>query len=181
MSTNDTVIVMANGEAGNPPIAAGSAEHEIFTAALEEACVRLTRAMARDGEGATKLITVTVSGAKDEETAEALARAVVSSSLVKAAIFGADANWGRVLCALGYAGPDFDPDKTSMCFKSTAGEIEVFKNGVPVPFSEETAKKILLEEEIEILASLGGGPGMATAWGCDLTYDYIKINGDYRS
>jgi len=181
MSTNDMVIVMANGEAGNSPIASGSAEHELFTSALEEVCVRLTRAMARDGEGATKLITVTVSGGADEETAEALARAVTSSSLLKAAIFGADANWGRVLCALGYAGPDFDPDKTTVCFKSGAGKIEVFKNGVPVPFSEETAKKILCEEEIEILVSLGSGPGRASAWGCDLTYDYVKINGDYRS
>jgi glutamate N-acetyltransferase/amino-acid N-acetyltransferase len=179
-STNDTVIIMANGEAGNSPIAGNSAEYEIFTAALEEICVRLARAMARDGEGATKLLTVTVTGAANEESAGILARSAASSNLVKAACFGADANWGRVLCAFGYAGPDFDPDKTSVRFKSSAGEIEVYRNG-PVPFSEETAKKILSEEEIEILANLGGGPGMASAWGCDLTYDYVKINGDYRS
>ncbi|MCL2066176.1 MAG: bifunctional glutamate N-acetyltransferase/amino-acid acetyltransferase ArgJ [Treponema sp.] len=180
-STNDTVIIMANGEAGNPPITAGSAACEIFAAALEKCCIALARQMARDGEGATKLLTVTVKGAADEKTAEVMARTVAGSSLVKAACFGADANYGRVLCALGYAGPDFNLEKTGVVFKSRAGEIELFKNGMPVLFSEENAKRILSEEEIEIVADLGGGPGTSTAWGCDLTYDYVKINGDYRS
>jgi glutamate N-acetyltransferase/amino-acid N-acetyltransferase len=180
-STNDTVIIMANGEAGTPPIAAGSAEYEIFADALERCCVSLTRAMARDGEGATKLVTVTVSGAANEQTAETLAKAVAASSLVKAACFGADANWGRILCAMGYSGAEFDPGKTDVRFKSRAGEILVCSGGASVPFSEENAKKILSEEEIEILIKAGDGKGIATAWGCDLTYDYVKINGDYRS
>jgi glutamate N-acetyltransferase/amino-acid N-acetyltransferase len=138
--------------------------------------------MARDGEGATRLVTVNVKGAKDEDTAEVLAKSVASSSLVKAACFGADANWGRVLCAMGYSGADFDPGTTDVRFASRQGSILVYKQGAPVPFSEETAKKILLEEEIEINIELsGGGPGNVSAWGCDLTYDYVKINGDYRS
>jgi glutamate N-acetyltransferase/amino-acid N-acetyltransferase len=180
-STNDMIIVLANGEAGNQPITPESAEYGIFAEALEQACIRLARAMARDGEGASKLLTINVSGAADEETAAIFARSVASSNLVKAACFGADANYGRVLCAMGYAGPDFDPDKTCVLFRSRAGEIEMFRNGVPVPFSEKDAKNILSEEEIEIIADLGGGTGKATAWGCDLTYDYVKINGDYRS
>ena len=180
-STNDVVIIMASGESGSPAITAFSDEYEVFSAALEEVCVKLARAMARDGEGATKLLTVTVSGAACEETAAVFARSIASSSLVKSACFGADANWGRVLCALGYAGPAFEPEKTCMSFKSCAGEIELFKNGAPVPFCEKEAKKILSEEEIEIIANLGGGHGKANAWGCDLTYDYVKINGDYRS
>jgi glutamate N-acetyltransferase/amino-acid N-acetyltransferase len=180
-STNDTVIIMANGEAGNPPIKAGSAECELFTQALESLCVKLTRAMARDGEGASKLVTVTVRGAKDEDTAEVLAKSVASSSLVKAACFGADANWGRVLCALGYAGVPFDPASTAVRFAGRAGEILVFNAGAPVPFSEDEAKRILSEEEIEIRVDLGNSPGAASVWGCDLTYDYVKINGDYRS
>jgi glutamate N-acetyltransferase/amino-acid N-acetyltransferase len=180
-STNDTVIVMANGEAGNAPIETGGAAWETFAAALEEACVTLARAMARDGEGATKLVTVTVNGVADEDAACALAKSVASSSLVKAACFGADANWGRVLCALGYAGVDFDPLQTNARFKSRAGEITVCRNGVSVPFSEEDARRVLSEEEIEILCDTGAGPGSAVVWGCDLTYDYVKINGDYRS
>jgi glutamate N-acetyltransferase/amino-acid N-acetyltransferase len=179
-STNDTVIIMASGAAENPPISGGE-DYQYFSAVLEEACIRLARAMARDGEGATKLMTVTVSGAADEQSAEKLAKSAASSSLVKAACFGADANWGRVLCALGYAGVDFDPDETDLRFKSRAGEITVCRAGGPVPFSEDDAKKILSEEEIEILAQVGGGPGSAAVWGCDLTYDYVKINGDYRS
>jgi glutamate N-acetyltransferase/amino-acid N-acetyltransferase len=137
--------------------------------------------MARDGEGASKLLTVTVKGAVDEDAAEILAKSVAASSLVKAACFGADANWGRVLCALGYAGADFDPDRTDVRFKSRAGEITVCRGGASFPFSEDEAKKILSEEEIEIIAELGAGPGAASVWGCDLTYDYVKINGDYRS
>ena len=180
-STNDMVLVMANGEAGNTSLTVESAGYEIFSGALEKVCVELTRKMARDGEGATKLVTVTVTGAGNEETAESLAKSVASSSLVKAACFGADANWGRVLCAMGYAGVDFDPEKTDVSFKSSSGEIEVCKDGGTVQFSEEKAKEILSREEIEILIRLGEGDAKASVWGCDLTYDYVKINGDYRS
>jgi len=178
-STNDMALIMANGASG--VTVSTKAEHEAFTLALEDACVSLARAMARDGEGATKLVTVTVYGAADEQTAETLAKSVASSSLVKAACFGADANWGRILCAMGYSGAKFDPDASSVSFNSKAGEIEVFSKGAPIQFSEDTAKKILSEEEIEILINAGAGSGSATAWGCDLTYDYVKINGDYRS
>jgi len=180
-STNDTVIIMANGASGAPRITAGSPAYELFTRALEDSCVKLARAMARDGEGATKLVTVTVNGALDETGAETLAKSVAASSLVKAACFGADANWGRILCALGYAGVEFDPGRVNVRFKNTVGEIAVCSNGGSVPFSEEQAKKILSGEEIEILVDVGAGNGSATAWGCDLTYDYVKINGDYRS
>jgi len=186
-STNDMVLVMANGEAGNPVV--GSEELgvssgddlSVFYEALEFVCVSLTKMMARDGEGATKLVTVTVRGASSEDNAEALAKSVAASSLVKAACFGADANWGRVLCAMGYSGADFNPDKTGVCFKSAAGEIEVCADGRTVSFSEEEAKKILSEEEIEILITLKEGDFSVSVWGCDLTYDYVKINGDYRS
>jgi len=180
-STNDAVIIMASGLAGNPVIQSETADYEIFAAALEALCVRLARTMARDGEGATKLVTVTVSGAADESTAAVFAKAVAGSSLVKAACFGADANWGRVLCALGYAGPDFDPLRVTVDFKSAAGAINVCRNGAAVPFSEDDAKRILSPEEIEIAIDLGGGAGSASVWGCDLSYDYVKINGDYRS
>jgi glutamate N-acetyltransferase/amino-acid N-acetyltransferase len=189
-STNDTVIIMANGEAGNETISMPEADFDVFAKALESLCIKLVRAMARDGEGASRLVTVTVKGAESEATAETLAKAVASSSLVKAACFGADANWGRVLCAMGYSGADFDPDTTEVRFVSAAGDILVFSKGTPVPFSETEAKKILSEEEIEIRIDAGGKadprpdgrPGdEATVWGCDLTYDYVKINGDYRS
>ncbi|GBU27153.1 ornithine acetyltransferase [Treponema sp. R8-4-B8] len=186
-STNDMVVIMANGEAGNAPVNSSNqcphcaADYNAFYSALEYVCIALARKMARDGEGATKLVTVTVTNAKDEDTAEILAKSVASSSLVKAACFGADANWGRVLCALGYAGVDFVPEKTDISFKSASGEIEVCKNGQTVEFSEEKAKEILSKEEIEILVCLKEGNGTASVWGCDLTYDYVKINGDYRS
>ncbi|MDR0456927.1 MAG: bifunctional glutamate N-acetyltransferase/amino-acid acetyltransferase ArgJ, partial [Treponema sp.] len=180
-STNDTIIIMANGASGSPLIDSGSAEYELFARALEDCCVKLARAMARDGEGASKLITVTVNGAADEKTAETLAKSVAASSLVKAACFGADANWGRILCALGYSGAEFAPHQTTVRFRSAAAEITVCKNGESVPFSEEQAKTILSQEEIEILVDVGTGNGSASAWGCDLTYDYVKINGDYRS
>ena len=180
-STNDMIIIMANGASGAAPISTENADYAVFTAALEKACITLTRAMARDGEGATKMVTVTVNGAPDEETAETLAKSIAASSLVKAACFGADANWGRILCAMGYSGAPFNPDTTGVMFKSKAGEIHVFKGGEPLPFCEDQAKTILNEEEIEILIDLEGGNGNATAWGCDLTYDYVKINGDYRS
>jgi glutamate N-acetyltransferase/amino-acid N-acetyltransferase len=180
-STNDMVLIMANGASNAPEIVEGSAEYEIFAQALEVSCVKLTRAMARDGEGATKLVTVTVSGAADEQSAETLAKSVAASSLVKAACFGADANWGRILCAMGYSGAEFDPSHATVRFKSSAGEITVCKNGESFPFSEEQAKAILMREEIEILADMSGGSGSASVWGCDLSYDYVKINGDYRS
>ena len=180
-STNDMIVVMANGEAGNPPITGTDGENEYFYAALEYVCISLARQMARDGEGATKLVTVTVKGAQSEEKAAVFAKFVAASSLVKAACFGADANWGRVLCALGYSGEDFDPDKTSVSFKSVRGEIEVCNKGQTSNFSEEKAKEILLQEEIEIIINLIDGKESASVWGCDLTYDYVKINGDYRS
>jgi glutamate N-acetyltransferase/amino-acid N-acetyltransferase len=180
-STNDMIIVMANGEAGNSPIEAGTPGYEIFAQALEGFCVDLARALARDGEGATKLVTVTIQGAKDEDTAETLVKSVVSSSLVKAACFGADANWGRILCAMGYAGADFEPSEGDVSFVSEGEEIAVCRGGASLRFSEEDAKRILKREEIEIRIKAGKGSGSATAWGCDLTYDYVKINGDYRS
>jgi glutamate N-acetyltransferase/amino-acid N-acetyltransferase len=184
-STNDMIIVMANGEAGNAVIIEGSEDHKIFEDALEKVCVDLARKMARDGEGATKLVTVTVTGALYEDAAEVLAKSVASSSLVKAACFGADANWGRVLCAMGYGADqgsvEFDPEKTDVTFKSKAGEVLVCKNGSSVDFSEEKAKLVLCEEEIEIYVELNQGKARARAWGCDLTYDYVKINGDYRT
>jgi glutamate N-acetyltransferase/amino-acid N-acetyltransferase len=180
-STNDTVMVMANGLAGNPAIDAPGPGYDAFAAGLEAACVRLARAIARDGEGAARLIAVEVSGAAGEEDAAILAKAVAGSSLVKAALGGADANWGRVLCALGYAGPEFDPGKTSLAFKSRAGELAVFERGAPLLFDEAAAKAVLGEAEITIACRVGNGPGAAAAWGCDLTCEYVKINGDYRS
>jgi glutamate N-acetyltransferase/amino-acid N-acetyltransferase len=179
-STNDMILAMANGAAGNSP-AAGGPGFDAFADALETLCIKLARAMARDGEGATKLLTVTVRGAADEGAAEILARSAASSNLVKAACFGADANWGRVLCALGYAGVPFDPASVDIVYASPAGEIPLCRRGGPVPFSEDEAGRILAEEEIEIRITLGNGPGEAVAWGCDLTCDYVKINGDYRS
>jgi glutamate N-acetyltransferase/amino-acid N-acetyltransferase len=197
-STNDMVLIMANGAAGNPPIPAGGDEFAAFQRALEALCVHLTRAMARDGEGAGKLLNVAVRGAADEGAAEALAKSVAASNLVKAACFGADANWGRVLCALGYAGVPFDPAAVAVRFASRRGCLLVCRAGAALPFSEDEAKGILSEDEIWILVDLGGeipagdgelplpdplnlGPGEAVAWGCDLTYDYVRINGDYRS
>lgn len=185
-STNDMVLILANGASGNAPIQTEGPDYTIFEETLIFLCVKLARAMAWDGEGATKLVTVKVSGAGSEADAEALAKSVVSSSLVKAACFGADANWGRVLCALGYAGVSFNPDMASVDFAGTAdagnsGVVTVFKNGSPVEFSEEEAKRVLSGGEIEIRVSAGDGPGSAEVWGCDLSYDYVKINGDYRS
>jgi glutamate N-acetyltransferase/amino-acid N-acetyltransferase len=182
MSTNDMVLIMANGAAGNVCIESEGADYDRFADALESICVTLVRAMARDGEGATRLLTVTVRGASSEEEAAVLAKSVAGSSLVKAACFGADANWGRVLCALGYAGVRFDPAAVAVHFSSGAGRIQLCRNGASLPFSEEEAKKILSKEEIEIEVDLdGAGQGTASAYGCDLTYDYVKINGDYRS
>jgi glutamate N-acetyltransferase/amino-acid N-acetyltransferase len=179
-STNDMALVMASGLAGNRPLRSRE-EAGAFEEALLHLCVKLVRDMARDGEGATKLITVTVRGAGDEEEAAILAKSVAGSSLVKAACFGADANWGRVLCALGYGGVPFDPEKCAVQFAGAPGEIPVFQKGLPLPVDEGAARDLLSGEEIEIRVQVGTGPGEAQAWGCDLSYEYVKINGDYRS
>ncbi len=180
-STNDMVTVLANGMAENPCITSEGEDFEVFMRALNTVTVYLCRRIAGDGEGATKLLECTVSGAKDEETAKTVAKSVICSSLFKAAMFGADANWGRVLCAIGYSGADVDVSKISVAFESSAGCITVCTGGAGIPFSEEKAKKILLCEEVAVRIDLGGGAECASAWGCDLTYDYVKINGDYRT
>lgn len=180
-STNDMVTILANGMAGNAEITADGADFAAFMQALNTVTVHLCRCIAADGEGATKLLECRVTGAKDVPTAKTVAKSVVCSSLLKAAMFGADANWGRVLCAIGYSGADVDVTAVDVAFRSARGTIPVCENGAGVPFSEELAKEILLEKEIEILVSAGAGEGSATAWGCDLTYDYVKINGDYRT
>lgn len=180
-STNDMVTILANGMAGNAEITADGADFAAFMQALNTVTVHLCRCIAADGEGATRLLECRVTGAKDVPTAKTVAKSVVCSSLLKAAMFGADANWGRVLCAIGYSGADVDVTAVDVAFRSARGTIPVCENGAGVPFSEELAKEILLEKEIEILVSAGTGSGSATAWGCDLTYDYVKINGDYRT
>ena len=180
-STNDMVTVLANGMAGNEMITTEGEDFNAFMKALNTVTVYLCRMIAGDGEGATKLLECRVSGAASKCVAKTVAKSVICSSLLKAAMFGADANWGRVLCAIGYSGADVDVNRVDVSFRSAKGEIEVCKNGAGVEFSEEKAKEILLESEIEILISLGDGAECATAWGCDLTYDYVKINGDYRT
>ena len=180
-STNDMLCILANGLAGNPVIDAEGADYAAFCQALAAVTRSLCRMIAKDGEGATKLLTCHVTGAADDSTARTVAKSVICSSLLKAAMFGADANWGRVLCAIGYSGADVDVNRIGVRFASAAGEIEVCENGAGVPFSEELAKAILTEDEIVIGVSLGAGACEATAWGCDLTYDYVKINGDYRT
>ena len=180
-STNDMVTVLANGMAGNEEITCEGEDYAAFCKALSATTTYLCRKIARDGEGATKLLECKVSGAKDDTTAKIVAKSVICSSLFKAAMFGADANWGRVLCAIGYSGADVDVHKVGVSFRSNKGLVVVCENGAGVEFSEEKAKEILLEEEIEILITLGDGDGKAIAWGCDLTYDYVKINGDYRT
>ena len=180
-STNDMVTVLANGMAENAEIADEGEDFNIFMKALNTVTVNLCRMIAGDGEGATKLLECNVSGGKDLSTAKTVAKSVVCSSLLKAAMFGADANWGRVLCAIGYSGANVDVNKIDVSFISEKGEILVCKNGAGVDFSEEKAKEILLEKEIEIKVDLNDGNISATAWGCDLTYDYVKINGDYRT
>ncbi len=180
-STNDMVTVLANGMAGNKEITEEDADFEAFMKALNSVTVYLCKMIAGDGEGATKLLECTVSGAKNTATAKIVAKSVICSSLLKAAMFGADANWGRVLCAIGYSGADVDIARVEVSFKSAKGEITVCKNGAGIDFSEKSAKEILLEKEIKIIVSVGDGEGSAVAWGCDLTYDYVKINGDYRT
>ena len=180
-STNDMVSIMANGLAGNAEISSEGEDFESFMKALNSVTVYLCRCIAGDGEGATKLLECSVTGAKDRSAAKTVARGVICSSLLKAAMFGADANWGRVLCAVGYSGADVDIHKVDVAFHSKAGTVKVCKDGAGIDFSEDEAKKILSESEIDILVSLGDGSASATAWGCDLTYDYVKINGDYRT
>ncbi len=180
-STNDMVTVLANGMAGNKEIISDDEDFKIFMKALNTVNMHLCRMIAGDGEGATKLLECNVKGAKDEKTAKTIAKSVICSSLTKAAMFGADANWGRVLCAIGYSGADVDVTKVKVSFSSCKGDIVVCENGAGVDFSEEKAKEILLEKEIDINITLGDGDGQATAWGCDLTYEYVKINGDYRT
>ena len=180
-STNDMVSVLANGMAGNEEITAEGENFETFMKALNTVTVDLCRKIAGDGEGATKLLECSVTGAKDEKNAKIVAKSVICSSLLKAAMFGAVANWGRVLCAIGYSGAEVDVNKVAVSFRSNAGQIDVCVNGAGIPFSEELAKQVLLEKEIDILITLGDGEASATAWGCDLTYDYVKINGDYRT
>ena len=180
-STNDMVTILANGMAGNAEITCEGADFTAFMTALNTVTVQLCRCIAGDGEGATKLLECRVEGAESLSTARTVAKSVICSSLLKAAMFGADANWGRVLCAIGYSGADVDVHRVDVAFKSPKGIVEVCKNGAGVPFSEEEAKAVLLEKEIEILVKLNSGDAAATAWGCDLTYDYVKINGDYRT
>ena len=180
-STNDMVAVLANGLAENENIVDFNADYTEFCAALHKVTSYLCRCIAADGEGASKLLECTVTGAVDTKNAAIAAKSVICSSLFKAAMFGSDANWGRALCAIGYSGADIDINKVDIVFKSAKGEITVCHDGAGVDFSEEKAKEILLENEIQILVSVGNGTGEATAWGCDLTYDYVKINGDYRT
>ena len=180
-STNDTLAIMASGLAGNPEITEKNQDYRDFVEGITEAFKQLAKKLAGDGEGATKLLICTVTGAKTKKDAVMVSKSVICSSLLKAAMFGADANWGRVLCAVGYSGADVDVTKVDVDFKSVKGEIAVCRNGAGIEFSEEKAKEILLEKEIEILLNVGDGEGKAQAYGCDLTYDYVKINGDYRT
>ena len=181
-STNDMVSILANGMAGNTPIeSCMGTDYEAFVAALYKVCEKLCAIMAKDGEGATKLLVCEVTGAKSTAAAKLVAKAVIKSTLLKAAIFGADANWGRVLCAIGYAGADVDVSKVDVNFRSNRGLIPVCRGGAGVAFSEETAKEILMDDEITVQVALNSGSATAKAWGCDLTYDYVKINGDYRT
>ncbi len=180
-STNDTLLVLANGMAENLEITEENEDYQRFTAALNLVNTHLAKKMAGDGEGATALFEVKIVGAKSKEQAVILSKSVVSSSLVKAAIYGHDANWGRILCAMGYSGAQFDPEKVDLFFESRAGKIQIIENGVAVNYSEEEAAKILSEPEVTAIADMKMGDACATAWGCDLTYDYVKINADYRS
>nr|WP_177314688.1 bifunctional glutamate N-acetyltransferase/amino-acid acetyltransferase ArgJ [uncultured Lachnoclostridium sp.] len=180
-STNDTVLLLANGLAGNAEITEKNSDYMAFCQALNYINETLSKKMAGDGEGCTALFEVTVVGAATKDQAKVLAKSVITSSLTKAAIFGHDANWGRILCAMGYSGADFDPEKVDLFFESAAGRMQIIKNGVAVDYSEEEATKILSEPEVTAIADIKMGDARATAWGCDLTYDYVKINADYRS
>ncbi len=180
-STNDTVLLLANGMAENPEITEDCEDYETFKEALLYVNTCLAKKIAGDGEGATALFEVKVVGAENKEQAVTLAKSVITSNLTKAAIFGHDANWGRILCAMGYSGAQFDPDRVDLYFESAAGKLQIIENGVAVDYSEEEATRILSEKEVTAVADLKAGDAKATAWGCDLTYDYVKINADYRS
>lgn len=180
-STNDTVLLLANGLAGNPEITEKNEDYEAFTKALHEVNEHLAKKMAGDGEGATALFEVKVVGASTKEQAVLLSKSIITSSLTKAAIYGHDANWGRILCAMGYSGAEFDPERVDLYFESAAGKLKIVENGVALDYSEEEAAKILSEPEVTATADIKMGDQCATAWGCDLTYDYVKINADYRS
>ena len=180
-STNDTFAILANGAAGNPEITAPGPDYDAFAQALEAVCRQLSKLMAGDGEGATKLLICRVDGAMDLSMARTVSKSVICSTLFKAAMFGADANWGRVLCAIGYSGAAVDVNKIDVSFRSAKGQVDVCQNGAGIPFSEEEASQVLSEHEIEILVHLHLGEASAEAYGCDLTYDYVKINGDYRT
>lgn len=180
-STNDTVLLLANGMAGNPKITEKNEDYETFKKALNYINTSLAKKIAGDGEGATALFEVKVIGAQTKEQAVTLSKSVVTSSLTKAAIYGHDANWGRILCAMGYSGAQFDPEKVDLYFESKAGKIKIIENGVSTGYDEKEATKILSEEEVTAIADIKMGDATATAWGCDLTYDYVKINADYRS
>ncbi len=180
-STNDTVLLLANGMAENPEITEKNEDYETFCKALNYVNTSLAKKIAGDGEGATALFEVKIIGAESKEQAVTLSKSVVSSSLTKAAIYGHDANWGRILCAMGYSGAQFDPEKVDLYFESRAGKIKIIENGVSTGYSEEEAARILSEDEVTAIADVKMGDYAATAWGCDLTYDYVKINADYRS
>lgn len=180
-STNDTVLLLANGMAGNPEITEKNEDYETFKAALHYINETLAKKIAGDGEGCTALFEVKIVGAETKEQAKVLAKSVITSSLTKAAIFGHDANWGRILCAMGYSGAQFDPEKVDLFFESAAGKMQIIENGVAVNYSEEEATRILSEPEVTAVADIKMGEATATAWGCDLTFDYVKINADYRS
>ncbi|MDO4170752.1 MAG: bifunctional ornithine acetyltransferase/N-acetylglutamate synthase, partial [Lachnospiraceae bacterium] len=180
-STNDTVLVLANGMAGNEKITKEGEEYEVFKKALHAVNEYLAKAIAGDGEGCTKLFEVQAKGAATKEDAKLLSKSVVCSSLTKAAVFGKDANWGRILCAMGYSGADFDPEKVDIMLKSSAGELAIVKDGVATDYSEEFATEILSQNPVIAIVDAHAGDKEATAWGCDLTYDYISINADYRS
>ena len=180
-STNDMVLILANGLAKNNKIKEKDENYYIFLEVLNRLNIILAKMIAKDGEGATKLIECTISNCKSEKDAEILSKAVINSPLVKTAIFGSDANWGRILCALGYSGVNINPNKINLSFKSSIGEIQICKDGMALPFDEVKAKEILLQDEIAILINMNSGKYSSTAWGCDLSYDYVKINGDYRS
>lgn len=180
-STNDTVLLLANGMAGNPYISEENEDYQQFLAALNYVNTCLAKKIAGDGEGATALFEVRVIGAQTKEQAVTLSKSIVTSSLTKAAIFGHDANWGRILCAMGYSGADFDPEQVDLFFESAAGKLKIIENGVALDYSEEEATKILSEQEVTAIADIKMGGESATAWGCDLTFDYVKINADYRS
>ena len=180
-STNDTVLLLANGLAGNPEITEKNEDYKAFCEALNYINETLAKKMAGDGEGCTALFEVKIKGAQTKEQAKILAKSVITSSLTKAAIFGHDANWGRILCAMGYSGAEFDPEQVDLYFESAAGSMQIIKDGVAVDYSEEQATKILSEPEVTAIADIKMGTEEAAAWGCDLTFDYVKINADYRS